>query len=104
MTGGFRIANVETTSTASSVVAVLQDKNGRKYGRRYCRVSMEVDILKSNYPVTAFDIHAINTPLKLIPRDDSRRPKHEKAYRPLTSVLRRKIVDGLANVILEQYI
>lgn len=104
MTGGFRIADIETTSTPSSVVVVLQDKNRREYGCRYNRVSMEVDTSKSNYPVTAFDIHVINTPLKLIPRDDSRRPKCEKAYRPLTSVLRRKIVDGLAKIIRERYV
>jgi hypothetical protein len=104
MTGGFRIADVESTSTPSSVVVVLQDKNRRKYGRRYGQVSIQVDISKSNYPVTAFEIHAINTPLKLIRQDDPRRPKYEKAYRPLTSVLRRKIVHGLAKVIREQYV
>jgi hypothetical protein len=64
---------------------------------------MKVDISKSNYPVMAFEIHAIHTPLKLIRQDDPRRPKYEKAYRALTSVLRRKIVHGLAEVIREQY-
>lgn len=104
LTGGYRIADVESTSTPSSVVVVLQDKNRRKYGRRYDRVSMEVDISKSNYPVRVFEIRAINTPLKLVRQDDPRRPKYEKAYRPLTNVLRRKIVHGLAKVIREQYI
>jgi hypothetical protein len=104
MTGGFRIADIESTSAPSSIAVVLQGKNRRNYGRRYDRVSIEVDISKSNYLVTAFEIHAINTPLKLIRQDDPRRPKYEKAYRPLTGVLRRNVVHGLAKVIREQYI
>jgi hypothetical protein len=104
MTGGFRIADIESTSAPSSVVVVLQGKNRRNYGRRYDRVSMEVDISKPNHPVTAFEIHAINTPLKLIRQGDPRRSTYEKAYRPLTSVLRQKVVHGLAKVIREQYI
>jgi hypothetical protein len=104
MTGGFRIADIESTSALSSVVVVLQGKNRCNYGRRYDRVSMEVDISKPNHPVTAFEIRTINTPLKLIRQGDPRRSTYEKAYRPLTSVLRQKVVHGLAKVIREQYI
>ncbi|KAH8765178.1 ClpP/crotonase-like domain-containing protein [Hyaloscypha finlandica] len=104
MTGGFRIADIESTSAPPTVVVVLQGKNRRNYGRRYDRVSMEVDISKPNNPVMAFEINAINTPLKLIRQGDPRRSTYEKAYRPLTSVLRQKVVHGLAKVIREQYI
>lgn len=100
MIGGFDVAEIESTSITSSVVVVLKEK---KVGK-YARLSMEIDISKPNRPVTSFDLRAINTPLKYIPQDHPRRSKYEKAYRPLTTVLRRKIVDGLAEVLQQQYV
>jgi hypothetical protein len=67
-------------------------------------VSILVDNSKADYPVTEFKINAINTPLKFIPEGDSRRPGFEKALRPLDSSLRRKLVDSINKVLLEQYV
>lgn len=86
MTGGFHVADIEETHTPSKVVAVIIEKNERQNRHQYWRVEMEVDVEKENYPVTGFGIRAINTPLKLIPEDDPRRERYEKAYKTLTGM------------------
>lgn len=99
-TGGFHVADVESSSEPSSVLVVLKEKNRG----HYARASMVVDISKPNYPATKFEIHPTITPIKFIPKDDPRRPRYEKALVPLTTVMRRAVLDGIANVLREQYI
>ena len=99
-TGGFHVADVESSSEPSSVLVVLKEKNRG----HYARASMVVDISKPNYPATKFEIHPTITPIKFIPKDDPRRPQYEKALVPLTTVMRRAVLDGIANVLREQYV
>lgn len=98
--GGFNVVEVESTSLPSSVVVVLKEKQRPQHAR----VSMVVDVFKPEYPVTSFEIHPINTPLKYLTKDDPQRLEFEKALVPLTSTLRRKVVDGLTDVIRDQYV
>jgi hypothetical protein len=100
VTGGFHVADVESSSEPSTVLVVLKEKKRE----HYARASMAVDISKPNNPVTKFVIHPTITPIKFIPKDDPRRPRHEKALAPLTAALRRAVLDGIANVLREQYV
>lgn len=99
-TGGFKIADIESISEPSSVVVILREKNRGSYARS----SMIVDISKSNYPVTGFSIQPIITPIKFIPQDDPRRPKWEKALAPLNAIKRKAVVDGIIDVLRDQYV
>jgi hypothetical protein len=65
---------------------------------------MLVDVSKPNYPVTNFEIHPIITPIKVIPKDDPRRPQYERALRQLNPLRRRMVVDGINKVLVEQYV
>jgi hypothetical protein len=98
--GGFNVAEVESSSEPSTVVVVLKEKNREQYAR----ASMVVDISKPNYPVTEFDMHPIITPIKFIPKDGPRRVRYEKALKPLTTPMRRAVVDGISDVLREQYV
>jgi hypothetical protein len=100
MTGGFDIADVESSSEPSSIVVILKEKAHPQYAR----AAMVVDTSKSSYPVTKFDIRAIVTPVKFIPKDDPRRPQYERALAPLTTERRQAVLDGLSSVIRDQYI
>lgn len=100
ITGGFHVAEIESTSSPSTVIVLLKEKD---LGR-YARASMDVDNSKSGYPVTKFQLNLTHTPLKFIPKDDPRRPKYEKALQPLSSELRRKLVESLTGVLREQYV
>ena len=98
--GGFHIAEVESSSEPSTSVAILKEKNREQYARS----SMGVDISKPNYPVTEFDIRPIITPIKFIPTDDPRRARYEKALKPLTTSMRKAVIDSVSDTLREQYI
>jgi hypothetical protein len=98
--GVFHIAEVESSSEPSTLVVVLKEKKREQYARS----TMVVDISKSNYPVTEFDIRPIMTPIKFIPTDDPRRARYEKALKPLTTSMRKAVVDGVSDVLREQYV
>jgi hypothetical protein len=98
--GGFDIVDIEDTSSPASAMIVLK----RKKRPIHVRVSISVNVSEAHYPVTEFKINAINTPLKLIPEDDPRRPQYEKALKPLDTSLRRKLVDATMKVLRENYV
>ena len=98
--GGFHIAEVESNSEPSTIVVILKEKNRAQYARSF----MIVDISKPNYPVIEFDIHPIITPIKHIPKDDTRRGQYEKALQPLTKSTRKAVVHNIFNVLREQYV
>ncbi|CZR67373.1 uncharacterized protein PAC_17272 [Phialocephala subalpina] len=98
--GGFEVVDIESVSSPSSVVIVMKEKKRPIYAR----VSILIDDSNADYPVTEFQINAINTPLKFIPEDDPRRPGFEKALKSLDSSLRRKLVDAINKALLEQYV
>jgi Peptidase family S41/N-terminal domain of Peptidase_S41 in eukaryotic IRBP len=100
MTGGFSIEEVESSSEPSSIVVILKEKARPQYAR----AAMVVDISQSSYPVTELKLRAIVTPIKFIPKDDPRWPQFERALAPLTTERRRAVLDGLSNVIRDQYI
>jgi hypothetical protein len=81
-------------------VVVLKEKDWEQYARS----SMVVDISKPNYPVAEFDIRPIITPIKFIPTDDPRRARYEKALKPLTTSMQKAVVDGVSDVLREQYV
>lgn len=98
--GGFDIVDIEDTSSPASVVIVLK----RKKRPMHVRVFISVNVSQGHYPVTEFKINTINTPLKLVPEDDPRRPQYEKSLKPLDSSLRRKLVDAAMKVLRENYV
>jgi hypothetical protein len=98
--GGFDIVDIEDTSSPASAVIVLK----RKQRPIHVRVSISVNVSEAHYPVTEFRINAINTPLRLVPEDDPRRPQYEKALKLLDSSLRRKLVDAVMKVLRENYV
>ncbi|KAH8585950.1 hypothetical protein B0O99DRAFT_602884 [Bisporella sp. PMI_857] len=98
--GGFNIAEVESSSESATVVVVLKEKDRPQY----VRSTMVVDISQPNYPVTEFDIHAIITPIKFTPKDNPRRARYEKALKPLNTTMRRAVVDGISDVLRDQYV
>jgi len=97
-TGGFHVVDIESVSDPSTVVAVMVEKNRPQYAR----ATMVVDVSKDNYPATKFNIGPIITPIKFVPKDD--RPRYEKALKPLTADTRRAVIDGIAEVLRDQYI
>lgn len=100
LSGGFDIAKVESIDNPSYVVVVMRARSNRQY----IRANMSVDISRSTYPATKLHFTPTITPLDLIPQDDPRRPDYERAMAPLTSVRRRAILDGLIDVLREQYV
>lgn len=98
--GGLNIAEIESSLDPSTVVVVWKEKNRLQY----IRWTMVVDVSKPNYPVTEFDIYPIITPIKFIPKDDPRRARYEKALKPLNTSMRRGIVDGISDVLRDQYV
>ncbi len=99
-TGGFNVVDIEAISDPSTIVVVMMEKARPKY----VRATMVVDVTKDNYPFIKFDLGPINTPMKFIPKNDHRRPKYEKAFQPLTADTRRAVVDGIREVLEDQYI
>lgn len=99
-TGGFNVADVESSADPTSIMVVLREKRRPQYAR----AAMIVDGSKSNYPVTSFNINPIITPIKFIPKDDPRRGEYERALSPLTPKRRSIVVESIANVVREQYI
>ncbi|RFU26954.1 hypothetical protein B7463_g9394, partial [Scytalidium lignicola] len=97
---GFNVIEAESISSPSTLVVVLREKKRPQY----VRVSISVDVSNPDYPVTKFEIHPINTPLKYIPKDDPRRAEFEKALAPLTAERRKMVVEGLKDVLREQYV
>jgi hypothetical protein len=98
--GGFDIMEIESVSDPSTVVVVMKEKNRPQYAR----ATMVVDVSKDIYPATKFDIGPIITPIKFIPEDDPRRPRYEKALKPLTANTRRAVIVGIAEVLRDQYV
>jgi hypothetical protein len=98
VSGGFDVVDIESISDLSTVVVVMKEK------RRpiYARVTMVVDVSKDIYPATKFDIGQIITPIKFVPEKD--RPRYEKALKPLTADTRRAVIDGIAEVLRDQYV
>ena len=99
-TGGFHVADIEDISDPSTVVVVMAEKARPQYAR----ATMVVDVSNDIYPATKFNIGPIITPIKFIPKDDPRRPRYEKALQPLTADTRRAVIDGIAEVLRDQYI
>lgn len=104
-TGGFDIAKVESIDDPSFVVVVMKIRKQPQCIRpQYIRANMSVDISRPTYPAAKFNFAPTNEPLDLIPQDDPRRPEYERAMVPLTTARRRAILDGIAEVLREQYI
>ncbi|KAF2096171.1 ClpP/crotonase [Rhizodiscina lignyota] len=99
-TGGFDVVDIESISEPSTVVVVMKEK----LRPQYARASMVVDVSKDIHPVTKFGIHPITTPIKFIPKDDPRRPRYEKALHPLTTYTRGALIDGIGEVLRNQYV
>jgi hypothetical protein len=98
--GGFNVVDIESLPSDSMAVIVMKEKKRPIYAR----VSITVDITQDEYPVTEFKINPIITPIKFTPEDDPRRPYYEKALRPLDASLRRKVVDGVMEILREEYV
>jgi hypothetical protein len=97
ISGGFEIAEIEDSTSSSSITVLLKEKS---YDR-YLRASMEVD---ASNTVTSFKIQVINTPLDFIAKDDPRRESYEKALQPLTSSLREELMEELTRLIRDHYV
>lgn len=103
-TGGFDVAMVQSSNDPSFVVVVLREKTERAGRHTHARANMTVDTSQPAYPATKFKINPCVTPIELIPKDDPQRPQFEKALAPLDDERRRAVVDGLSDVLREQYI
>jgi hypothetical protein len=100
-TGGFEVVDIESISDPSTVVVVMKLLK-EKVWPPYARATMVVDVSKDNYPATKFDIGPIITPINFVPEKD--RPRYEKALQSLTTETRRTVIDGVAEILRDQYI
>jgi hypothetical protein len=100
-TGGFDVVDIESISDPSTVVVVMKERRDEARPQ-YARATMVVDVSKDNFPATKFDIGPIITPIKFVPEED--RPRYEKALKSLTTETRRAVIDGVAEVLRDQYI
>jgi hypothetical protein len=98
--GGFNVVDIESLPSDSMAAIVLKERKRSIYGR----VSITVDVSRDEYPVTEFKINSIITQIKFIQEDDPRRSHYEKALRPLDASLRRKVFDGVMEVLRKEYV
>lgn len=104
MTGGFEIADVLDSRSdvkddlPHALIVILHSKKNP----HYAKASMAVDPEDGNHPVTKFDIHPTNTPLKFVP--DDKKEEYERALAPLTQEKRRLVIKEIVEVLRKEYI
>ena len=99
-TAGFEVVKVESAEDPSYIVAVLKEKKSP----RYVRAKLSIEFSNPSHPVTDFSMRPIATPLDLVPPDDPRRPEYENALAPLTPARHYAVVEGISDVLREQYV
>lgn len=102
-TGGFEIADLESTHDDTSLAVLLQMKDDHSYGR-YFRANMAIDQEKPGQPITKLDLFPVTTPLKMIPKNDPNWEVYEKALQPLTLSRKEVLLQEITRVLGEQYV